>query len=237
MKFITKNSSQSILHIVYKEKYIEQTVNTKFLGLQTNNHINCKDHVEETITKLRGACYAIRSRAHISNIDTPISIYYAYFYSIKKYGIILPTAGRFALYKRKLPELWLAHNPEPLVEVFKQFKILPVPCQYILSLMNFIINNWEIFQKIHLYTILIPGITIILTNQMPTYLILKKSTFYTGIKIFDSLPPSVTINTDKAKFKAALRKYLHTQTFYSADGFFMCKDDLHFSKCLLYFIM
>ena len=33
MKFITKNSSHSTLHIGYKEKYVEETVNTKFLGL------------------------------------------------------------------------------------------------------------------------------------------------------------------------------------------------------------
>jgi hypothetical protein len=33
MKFITKDSSQSALHFVYKETYIEETVNTKFLGL------------------------------------------------------------------------------------------------------------------------------------------------------------------------------------------------------------
>jgi len=33
MKFITKNSSHSALHTGYKEKYIEETVHTKFLGL------------------------------------------------------------------------------------------------------------------------------------------------------------------------------------------------------------
>jgi len=31
MKFITKNSSHSIFHFGYKEKYIEDTVNTKIL--------------------------------------------------------------------------------------------------------------------------------------------------------------------------------------------------------------
>ena len=40
MKFITKNSSHSTLHIGYKEKYIEDTLNTKFLGSQIDNHIN-----------------------------------------------------------------------------------------------------------------------------------------------------------------------------------------------------
>jgi len=34
MKFITKNSSHFTLHIGYKEKSIEETVNTKFLDLQ-----------------------------------------------------------------------------------------------------------------------------------------------------------------------------------------------------------
>ena len=81
---------------------------------------------------------------------------------------------------------------------------------------------------------------------MPTYLVIKKSTFYAHIKILSSLPPSVTIlnslppsvtilnslppsvtilKNDKPKFKAALRKYLYTQSFYSGDDFFMCKDD------------
>ena len=32
MKFITKNSSHSTPCIGYKEKYIEEAVNTKFLG-------------------------------------------------------------------------------------------------------------------------------------------------------------------------------------------------------------
>jgi len=40
MKFITKNSAHFTLLVGCKEKYIEETVNTKFLGLQTDNHIN-----------------------------------------------------------------------------------------------------------------------------------------------------------------------------------------------------
>jgi len=63
--------------------------------------------------------------------------------------------------------------------------------------------------------------------QMPTYLFQKKSTFYAGIKIFNSLPLSVTIlKNSKAKFKADLRKCLHTHCFYFVDEFFKCKDDL-----------
>jgi hypothetical protein len=55
----------------------------------------------------------------------------------------------------------------------------------------------------------------------------QKSTFYAGIKIFNSLPCSLIIlKNEKAKFKLALRKYLNTHSFHSVDTFFfVCTDD------------
>jgi hypothetical protein len=49
VKFITKNSSLSILHICFKEKYIKERGNTKFLGLQIYNHLNLKNHIKQMI--------------------------------------------------------------------------------------------------------------------------------------------------------------------------------------------
>jgi hypothetical protein len=40
MKFKTMNSAHSTLLAGYEEKYLEETVNTNFFGLQINNHIN-----------------------------------------------------------------------------------------------------------------------------------------------------------------------------------------------------
>jgi len=86
----------------------------------------------------------------------------------------------------------------------------------LLSLMNFIINNQEIFEtnspihninrrsKHHLHT---PNVNL---------LCFQTSTFYVGITIFYSLLPGViSLKYDKAKFKAALRKYLHTHTAFT----------------------
>ena len=75
MKFITKNSVYSTFLIGYKEKYVEETLNTKFIGLHIDNHINWKNHIEGMIPKLNGACYAIMSLVHISNIDSLKSMY------------------------------------------------------------------------------------------------------------------------------------------------------------------
>jgi hypothetical protein len=228
MKFTTNNSSYSVLRIRYKEKYIEEMVNTKFLGLQIDNHLNWMNHIEQTILKLSRARYNVRLMVHISNINTLKSIYYADFHSIIKHGIIffgvtLPTVGRFSLYKRKSSKLRPVHNPELHAEVYLnslRFYLFHENI-YILSLMNFTVNNQENFQtnlpihninkknKHHLHT---PNANLSC---------FQKSTFHAGIKIFNNLPHSLTIlKNEKAKFKVALRKYLNTHPFSSADEFF-----------------
>jgi len=40
------------LYIGYKEKCIEEMVNTKFLCLQIDSHLNWKDHINHLISKL-----------------------------------------------------------------------------------------------------------------------------------------------------------------------------------------
>jgi len=46
MKFVTNNSSLSTLRVRCEAKYIEKMVNTKFLCLQIDNHLNRKSHIE-----------------------------------------------------------------------------------------------------------------------------------------------------------------------------------------------
>ena len=111
----------------------------------------------------------------------------------------------------------------------KQLEILPVSCPYILSVMNFIINN----QKNSQTNSCICTHNIITSNKHHLHKVnanlscFQKRTFNIGIKVSNSLPHSQTIlKNEKAKFKAALRKELNTHSFYPVDAFFMCKDDL-----------
>jgi hypothetical protein len=46
IKFTTINSPQYSLNIEYNDKYIEERVNTKFLGLQIANHLNGKNYID-----------------------------------------------------------------------------------------------------------------------------------------------------------------------------------------------
>jgi hypothetical protein len=86
IKFITNNSPQCALSIGYNGKYMQESINTKFLGLQIDIHLNWNNHIDKLINKLSGACYAVRSLLHVSNTDTQRSVYLAYYQSLMKYG-------------------------------------------------------------------------------------------------------------------------------------------------------
>jgi hypothetical protein len=79
MKFITNNSSHSALHVGYKEMYVEETMNTTFLGLWIDVDINWHNPIEQTVPKLSGTCYAVWLMVRIININTFRWIYCAYF--------------------------------------------------------------------------------------------------------------------------------------------------------------
>jgi len=52
MKVITKKSPHPSLHTGYKEKYLEETVKTEYFGLQNDNHLNWKNHIQQMISTL-----------------------------------------------------------------------------------------------------------------------------------------------------------------------------------------
>jgi hypothetical protein len=156
----------------------------------------------------------VRLMVLISNINTVKSIYYVYFHSLIKYGVIfgvtLYKMGRFPLCKRKLSELWLVYNPEHHVEVClnnQRFYLFIAN-----TLMNFSIINQENSQTNSSIPIINTRNKHHLHRPYSSLSCFQRSTFYASFKIFNSLPLSLKIlNNDKEKFKAALRKYLiHT---------------------------
>ena len=126
-------------------------MNTKFPGLQIDNHINWKNHIEKMILKLCRACFAIWSMVHIRNINTVKSIYCVYFHSTIKYGIIFwgnssNNGNIFTSQKKTIRIQAGAQLRTSWRSLFKQLEILLDLCQYILSLINLIINKQVIFQ-------------------------------------------------------------------------------------------
>jgi hypothetical protein len=98
IKFITNKSPQYDLNIAYNGNYIEESINTKFLGLQIDNQFPPPNIVIFTLQKRTVRIIAgVKSRNSCSNL-------------------------------------------------FMRLEILPLPCEYIFTLMNFVANNQEIFR-------------------------------------------------------------------------------------------
>jgi hypothetical protein len=51
IKFVPNKSPQHDLNISYDEKYTEESINSKVLGLQIDNHLNWKNHIDLMIPK------------------------------------------------------------------------------------------------------------------------------------------------------------------------------------------
>jgi hypothetical protein len=98
----------------------------------------------------------------------------------------------------------------------RKFNILPVVCQYILSLMLFTVDNQNNFQT----NLNIHAINTGNKNQLhfpsASLSCLQKGVFYSGIRIFNSLPDNIrNLRNDKVQFKKELQKYLVTHSLFN----------------------
>jgi hypothetical protein len=82
MKFTTNNKTSINLNIGYDNKTTEEVLTTKFLGLQIDNNLNWKKHIQYFFPKLISACFPMRTVTPLLKVDTLKLIYFAYFHSI-----------------------------------------------------------------------------------------------------------------------------------------------------------
>jgi hypothetical protein len=118
--------------------------------------------------------------------------------------------------------------------------VIPLPCKYTFTLMNFVINDEERFQTNS-------AIHSVNTRNMdhlhrPTANLscFQKSVHYAGIKIINSLPSYLrSLMIKKAQFKVLLKRYLNTHSSYSVTEFLTLKITPNIPKSyffLLFFV-
>jgi hypothetical protein len=82
------NSYEINIKISCDNKLIQETKNSKFIGLDIDSSLSWKNHIDQMMIKLNRACYAVRYVKHFMAQDTLRIIYFSYFYSILSYGVI-----------------------------------------------------------------------------------------------------------------------------------------------------
>ena len=83
------NRQEIEMKILYENKQINNTYNTKFLRLIIDSSLSWKVHIDELMSKLNKACYVIRSVKLLMSLRVLRMIFFPYFHSIISYSIIL----------------------------------------------------------------------------------------------------------------------------------------------------
>jgi hypothetical protein len=109
---------------------------------------------------------------------------------------------------------------DPCTGLFRKLDILPLSCEYILSLTLFVIDNQDNFHS----GVEVHGLHTRRKNQvyLPTsnLSVFQKGTTFSGIRLFNSLPGTIqSLRNDRVHFKNNLPSYLMTNSFYTVAEF------------------
>ena len=113
--------------------------------------MTCKRHIDVFLHKLSTVCFLMRKLYYTLNINDLKTVYFAYYYSLVKYGIIcwgnVSVSNKVFVLQKKIIRIMIGVGPSHTCRgLFKKLNVLPIPCVYIFTLMMFFINNVEKFQ-------------------------------------------------------------------------------------------
>jgi hypothetical protein len=112
------------------------------------NHLTCKGHIDFLLHKLNTVCFLMRKLYYILNTNNLKAVSY---HSLVKYGIICwgNTSDSYKVFviQKKIIRIMMGVSPNHTRRgLFKKLAILQIPCVYLLSLMTFVVNNFDKFR-------------------------------------------------------------------------------------------
>jgi hypothetical protein len=135
MQSVTKTSSLIDFHVMYKNKEMANTSNTKFLRLTLDNTFYWKDHVDTIVPKPSSPCFTVRAIKPFLSQESPRMVYF-YFHSIMTYRLIFwgnsyHSNTVLKLQKKIIRIMVGIRDRDSCRKYFRKLKILPLQAQYI----------------------------------------------------------------------------------------------------------
>ena len=232
LQFLTKKQNEMQHQIVTSNSVMTNINCTKFLGLIIDNTLSWKNHITEITPKLNKACYVIRTLTFLKSPELLRMVYFSYFHSIMSYGIIFwgnshHSVNIFKIQKRIIRIITNSNRYDTCRPLFKQLRILPLPSQYIFSILIFVVTNKKLFQlnsQVHnIHTRYNDNLHLLSTGLT----LVQKGVAYSGCKIYNHLPSQIKKNSNNvALYITTLKKFLLQYIFYSVDENYQqnCKD-------------
>ena len=149
--------------------------------------------IELILSKLNSACYVSRCLKHYNTLETLKMVYHAYLHSAKMCGIIVrgnsTDSNKVLLQQKRTVRSILRFNPWSTCQPhFKTFRIIAMPSQCILSLIELLVNNLAYFSlssEIHnKFTRNMKCLHVLQVNLS----LYQNGVCYMSIKVFNWLP-------------------------------------------------
>ena len=225
--FRNKNKPDIDPVIQFGDEVLERLDSAMFLGVDMDENLNWSQQTDKLCRKLSSSIFLLRNMRAICDDDAMlISLYHALIVSSIRYGIIHWGGGPaynmnrvLVLQKYAIRIISKLRRRDSCRQMFKDLKLLTVPCLYIFDAVTFIVKNkiGRTAQEVSCRN----------TRQSNDYFIepcrlnsTRCSVEQAGLQFFNCLPGEIKAKQNTSKFFPSLKEYLVSSCFYSLQEFF-----------------
>jgi Reverse transcriptase (RNA-dependent DNA polymerase)/Endonuclease-reverse transcriptase len=194
-----------------------------FLGLVIDHQLTWAPHIEQLVSKLTKASFAIRVLSRHCDTRTMRMVYFAQAQSLLQYGVIFWGAATrsidaFKAQKRIIRYILAIGPRESCRPGFRALNILPLPCLYIQAVCQFTRDNLALFEDGSHH-----GHHTRQARELAHVYCRLRSTsngvMQAGRRLYNKLPTDIRDCQDRAVFRRTLKKYLLDHSFYEIETF------------------
>lgn len=217
---------QSVPCVLFNDCKLNESNCTKFLGIWVDKYLNWHDHVDKLANRLSSACFMIRVVRECIGLNAAMSVYFAHFESILRYGILLWGNSSYLNYirvfriqKKALRIIANVDYRHTCRNLFKQMSIMTLASLYIYEAVLYVKCNLSKFpanNNVHSHNTRTWGH---LHRYNCRLGVKHNSIFVVGIKLYNNLPLFLRNINDLLKFKLAVKKFFSVNSFYDVNEF------------------
>jgi hypothetical protein len=223
--FKNRSSQFSNLTLNYNQKNLAVQESFKLLGLYIDMNFTWSSHFENIKPKLNSAIFIIRRLRDFSDLSTLRIVYFSYFESIIRYGIVFWGNMHFIkeiliLQKRIIRTMKNLKRYESCREHFRNLKIMTVVNLYIYECILYVFINksqLNLGRDVHIHNTRIKNSFIRpdLSNTPLFY-----NCFLTAaIRVYNKIPNELKEINNVMMFKKLAKRWLTDSVFYSLSEF------------------
>jgi hypothetical protein len=220
---IFSNSITEQFSVEINNSSLFSTPNYKLLGITIDNQLNFSSHISLVHKKLNTAFFVIRYLRHTCNVHTLRMIYFGYFESNLRYGLIFwgnstDTKSIFKLQKRVVRVIAGLGPRASCRDAFKSLSIMTLTNLLLYERIMYIYNYRHAFSKSNDYHNYHTRSNCI-RPVFPRSERIKKSFQYNSVILYNNLTINEELIKNPRKFAKTLKNFLLNNVFYTQEEF------------------